>query len=54
MVAGGVGKEVAGDVFGEELVVRHVGLVGANDVVAVGPGGEVDIGVVSPGVGVAA
>jgi hypothetical protein len=36
----GIGKEVAGDVPGDELVVGHVVLEGLHDPVTIGPGRE--------------
>ena len=53
LIFGGVGKKISSDVPGDEVFVREVLLIGSHDPVAVRPGGEIHVGVVAPGVGVA-
>jgi hypothetical protein len=53
LLAGGVGEQVAGELFAGEDVEGLVGEEGAEDVVAVGPGGEGVIAVEAAGIGVA-
>ena len=53
LVEGGVGEEVASDLFEGELVVRLVGVEGVHDPVAPGPHGAFGVALVAVGVGVA-
>ena len=49
----GPGQQVAGQLPGDELVVRQIGVEGLDDPVAPGPHGAIDVGLVAVGVGVA-